>query len=131
MTSEAVARFNDLPIQNASLSTILAKPYSKFVLELALQVDGEDVAIHELQFNNVADVVVDTVGMPWLGKVLSWKATSADEFSPPAQAPPHLFHKDRFLRFVIDTDRGHFEVVAEAYAFAMVQRSPSARSPSP
>jgi hypothetical protein len=123
MTEEIVASFSKLPIKDASVIAVLAESRSKLVLRLALEDSAARyVDVYELQFTGVADVVIDAVGIPWFGKIYTHKADLAHAADIPSGEPSVTWEGRFLIRFVVSSSRERFEVVAEQYAFARLER---------
>jgi hypothetical protein len=117
-----VKSFDELPIRQASVTAMFVESHTKTSFRLALEdLPSRCLNICELQFSGIADVVIDAIGMPWLGKITAYEALPAgDAHSRPLES------RNPLTRFLIDTSHGHFEVVAEGYSFAVLQRIPRA-----
>ena len=127
-----MASFSKLPIRQASVTMVLAESRSKLVLKFALEDSAARyVDVYELQFTGVADVVMDAVGMPWFGSVTACKASLADAGDTPLGEPSVMWEGRPLMRFVISSSREHFEVIAEQYAFARLERLVLAPKSSP
>lgn len=123
MSEEVMTNFSKLPIWQASITTIFAESRSKLVLRLALEdCAARYVDIYELQFTGVANVVIDAVGMPWFGKISGCEASAVDAVDTPQGEPSAMWEARPLTRFVITSSQEQFEVIAEQYAFARLER---------
>lgn len=127
---DAVDRFLELKIAGCEVFDIEFKLAKKAVISLSdaalmfADPDAGDVGHNfELQFTRIIDGSFEVTGDPWFGTVVSLAAYRDSPYlQEKLKKRRHLIEKqEKFYHFEVAFDQGHLKVVADSFAFSLLE----------